>query len=99
MRNLATTGGTNRTGGFGQALVVWPIDYPVDPATDSINHLVRGATTVGVGTANPVEILRNTQNDQRTLRMLGTAFLNLTLLDGVTLRSSLNADWQDNDTD
>jgi TonB-linked SusC/RagA family outer membrane protein len=92
-RNLAAEGGTNRTGGFGQSMVVWPVDYPT--AGDTVNHLVRGATTVGVGTANPVEILRNGKNDQSTLRMLGTTFLNIDLFEGLQFRTSLNADWQD----
>jgi TonB-linked SusC/RagA family outer membrane protein len=94
-RNLSIEGGTNRTGGFGQSMVVWPVDYPVDPATDTINHLVRGATTVGVGTANPVEILRNATNDQRALRILGTTFLNFDLLEGLQFHTSVSADWQD----
>lgn len=92
-RNLSVEGGTNRTGGFGQAMVVWPVDYSMQG--DTVNHLVRGATTVGVGTANPVEILRNSKNDQSTLRMLGTTFLNVDLFDGLQFRTSLNADWQD----
>jgi TonB-linked SusC/RagA family outer membrane protein len=99
VRHLSTAGGTNRTGGFGQALVVWPIDYARDPATDTINHLVRGATTVGVGTANPLEILRNTQNNQRTMRMLGVTYLNYEILSGLAFRTTLNADWQTNSTD
>ncbi|MBW3629193.1 MAG: TonB-dependent receptor [Gemmatimonadetes bacterium] len=90
--NGVTTGGINRAGGFGQSIVVWPLDYPVDPRTDTINHLVRGATTVGRGTANPVEILRNQERNQRTLRMLGTTFLNFELLDGLAFRTSLNGD-------
>ena len=94
-RNLSVEGGTNRTGGFGQAMVVWPVDYSTEG--DSVNHLVRGATTVGVGTANPVEILRNSINNQKSLRALGTTYLNLALPAGLQLRTSLNADWQNSD--
>ena len=59
----------------------------------------RSLIPAGRTLANPIIQLPDRINDQTTLRMLGTSYVNLNLpVEGLTFRSTINLDWQDNDT-
>jgi TonB-dependent starch-binding outer membrane protein SusC len=95
IRSLNSEGGVNRGGGIGSAMVA----FPTDAARDEQGVLVPlvFGTPAGRGLANPVIQLQDISNDRRTLRALGTTFLNWELLDGLTFRTSLNVDMMDED--
>lgn len=93
IRNLPVEGGTGRTDGLGNALHVWPTDTPYDE-NGNLKPLVWGWVT-GPTERNPVNVLRETVDEETTFRALATTYLDYRLMDGVELRSRLNVDWRD----
>lgn len=96
-RRLAEEGGFARAGGLGSTTHVWPTDPPRDE-NGNLKPQIWGWVS-GRTQPNPIIVLQERDNDQRSLRALGTTFLNFEVTEGVQLRTSANVDWMDRDTD
>jgi len=93
-RALAATGGTGRGGGFGQTGIASPMVSPYDEEGNLVPMIGNTGTW---SFPNPILELESLDDNSTTFRALGTAFASYEILDGLTLRSSMNVDWGDYD--
>ena len=97
LRHLPEEGGQARAGGFGSTIHAWPTDSPYDK-DGNLKKLVWGWVD-GATLRNPINVLRETVHDERALTMMAASHLDFQLRDGVQLRSSLNLNRWDVQTD
>jgi TonB-linked SusC/RagA family outer membrane protein len=89
-------GAGNELSGIRYALIaapVFPIRYP-DGSYVNVSAELGDPTLFGDGNANPLVFVENTDWTQKRYRMFGNVFAELTLLEGLKLRSTLGGDFQ-----
>ncbi|MBK8566329.1 MAG: TonB-dependent receptor [Saprospiraceae bacterium] len=89
-------GAGNELSGIRYALIaapVFPIRYP-DGSYVNVSAELGDPTLFGDGNPNPLVFVENTDWTQKRYRMFGNVFAELTLLDGLKLRSTIGGDFQ-----
>jgi TonB-linked SusC/RagA family outer membrane protein len=97
-RGKRITGGAGRgEQGFGEALVASPIP-PVYNEDGSYNAMIQEEPGI-FPYPNPLMALKEVDDNSQGTRILTSAFVEYSLLDNLTLRSTFNADWQNGSRD
>ncbi len=89
-------GAGNELSGIRYALIaapVFPIRHP-DGSYVNVSAELGDPTLFGDGNANPLVFVENTDWTLKRYRMFGNVFAELTLLDGLKLRSTIGGDFQ-----
>jgi TonB-linked SusC/RagA family outer membrane protein len=70
------------------------LSSPLTPVRQADGSLTKIVTSTDLfANANPLSVLTETKNTQSSVRLLGNAFVTLTLAKGLTFKSTFNIDW------
>src|SRR5699024_1591418 len=92
--NNAVVGGNDRGSGY---FATWTTLNPIPSVYDSdgnYNKMIGTERTFDY--PNPVMALRQIKQRNTRSRIIGSGYISYDITDGLTIRSSVNADWQNN---